>query len=117
MSLVDAAAFQASYNAAPAQMADIETFVRRLTETNAVMNLVGPDSLPDVWNRHIWDSAQLIEMKPDANTWARCAMRRRRHGRPRSVSAIIRTAPSACSPRPRRASLNGVRPPMRLACG
>ena len=70
MSLVDAAAFQASYNAAPAQMADLETFVRRLTETNAVMNLVGPDSLPDVWNRHIWDSAQLIEMKPDANTWA-----------------------------------------------
>ena len=70
MSLADAAAFQASYNATPAQMADLDTFVRRLTEANAVMNLVGPDSLPDVWNRHIRDSAQLLDLRPDAATWA-----------------------------------------------
>ncbi len=62
--------FQALMKASPAQMADLQTFIERLTETNAVMNLVGPDSLPDVWNRHIWDSAQLIEMRPEANTWA-----------------------------------------------
>lgn len=70
MSLTDAAAFQAHIGATPAQMADLETFIARLTEANAVMNLVGPDSLPDVWNRHIWDSAQLLEMKPNAKTWA-----------------------------------------------
>ncbi|MEJ6789414.1 16S rRNA (guanine(527)-N(7))-methyltransferase RsmG [Brevundimonas sp. BR2-1] len=51
-------------------MADLESFIARLTEANAVMNLVGPDSLPDVWNRHIWDSAQLLEMRPNAKTWA-----------------------------------------------
>lgn len=62
--------FQALMNATPAQMADLHTFIARLTEANAVMNLVGPDSLPDVWNRHIRDSAQLLEMKPNAKTWA-----------------------------------------------
>ncbi|GAA0641417.1 16S rRNA (guanine527-N7)-methyltransferase [Brevundimonas lenta] len=70
MSISDAAAFQARTNATPAQMADLQTFIDRLTEANAVMNLVGPDSLPDVWNRHIWDSAQLLDYAPDAMTWA-----------------------------------------------
>ena len=62
--------FQALTNASPAQMGDLVRFVERLTEANAVMNLVGPDSLPDVWNRHIWDSAQLLAKAPDAVTWA-----------------------------------------------
>ncbi len=70
MSLPDAAAFRAHTGATPAQMADLETFIGRLAEANAVMNLIGPDTLPDVWNRHIWDSAQLLEMKPNARTWA-----------------------------------------------
>ncbi len=70
MSLPDAAAFQTHTGATPAQMADLETFIGRLAEANAVMNLIGPDTLPDVWNRHIWDSAQLLEMKPNARTWA-----------------------------------------------
>ena len=34
------------------------------------MNLVGPDSLPDFWNRHAWDSAQLMQMAPEALMWA-----------------------------------------------
>jgi 16S rRNA (guanine527-N7)-methyltransferase len=41
-----------------------------LTEANAVMNLVGPDSLPDFWNRHAWDSAQLIDLAGFGRTWA-----------------------------------------------
>lgn len=62
--------FQALTNATPAQMGDLERFITRLTEANAVMNLIGPDTLPDVWNRHIWDSAQLLEHAPGAQTWA-----------------------------------------------
>ena len=62
--------FQALRTATPAQMADLETLVEQLTEANAVMNLVGPDSLPDVWNRHIFDSAQLLDLVPNAKTWA-----------------------------------------------
>lgn len=63
-------AFQAKTQATAAQMADLEVFRIRLAEANAVMNLVGPDSLPDFWNRHAWDSAQLLEEAPDARTWA-----------------------------------------------
>ncbi len=70
MSIYDAAAFQAEFNATPAQMGDLERFIDRLTEANAVMNLIGPDTLPDVWGRHIRDSAQLLDLAPDARTWA-----------------------------------------------
>ena len=59
---MNASEFQALTGATPAQMADLETFITRLTEVNAVMNLIGPDTLPDVWNRHFWDSAQLLAL-------------------------------------------------------
>ena len=64
------AEFQALTGASPSQIADLETFAVRLAEANAVMNLVGPDTIPDVWNRHYWDSAQLLKLAPDARTWA-----------------------------------------------
>ena len=70
MSTYDAAAFQAEFNATPAQMGDLQRFIDRLTEANAVMNLIGPDTLPDIWSRHIRDSAQLIDMAPEARSWA-----------------------------------------------
>ncbi len=70
MSTLDAAEFQTLSAATPAQMDDLGTLIERLTAANTVMNLVGPDSLPDVWNRHILDSAQLLDLAPDAATWA-----------------------------------------------
>lgn len=70
MSVPDAAAFQALRAATPVQMSDLETLIERLTAANAVMNLIGPDTLPDVWNRHILDSAQLLDLAPGASTWA-----------------------------------------------
>lgn len=63
-------AFRARANASAEQIADLEAFRLRLVEANAVMNLVGPDSLPDFWNRHVWDSAQLLDLAPEAKTWA-----------------------------------------------
>ncbi|QSF54578.1 16S rRNA (guanine(527)-N(7))-methyltransferase RsmG [Brevundimonas fontaquae] len=57
-------------NASAEQIADLEVFRQRLVEANTVMNLVGPDSLPDFWNRHVWDSAQLLDLAPEAKTWA-----------------------------------------------
>lgn len=63
-------AFRARAYASAEQIADLEAFRLRLVEANAVMNLVGPDSLPDFWNRHVWDSAQLLDLAPDAKTWA-----------------------------------------------
>ena len=62
--------FQAATGAAPERMAEMAAFLDRLTEMNAVMNLVGPDSIPDFWNRHAFDSAQLLDLAPEAMTWA-----------------------------------------------
>jgi len=66
----DAAAFQRLTGCSDAQLADLERFQVLLTEWNAVMNLVGPASLPNFWNRHAWDSAQLLALAPQAKTWA-----------------------------------------------
>lgn len=63
-------AFQALAGASETAMADLHRFLERLTDANAVMNLVGPDTLPDFWNRHAWDSAQLLDHAPDAAAWA-----------------------------------------------
>ncbi len=62
--------FQRLTGAWPERMADLERFRLLLTEANAVMNLVGPDSLPDFWNRHAWDSAQLMDLAGFGRTWA-----------------------------------------------
>lgn len=62
--------FQHLTGADDERMAELQRFLEHLTEANQVMNLVGPDSLPDFWNRHAWDSAQLLGLAPEALTWA-----------------------------------------------
>jgi 16S rRNA (guanine527-N7)-methyltransferase len=62
--------FQRLTGATDDQISDLQAFLDRLTEANAVMNLVGPDTLPQAWNRHLWDSAQLLQLAPEAPLWA-----------------------------------------------
>lgn len=64
------ATFRQQAGATDQQIADLSRFLEMLTEVNAVMNLVGPATLPDFWNRHVWDSAQLLALEPEAETWA-----------------------------------------------
>lgn len=66
----DGEAFQAAFGATDAQMADLEAFRALLAEWNEVMNLVGPSALASFWARHVWDSAQLLKIEPQAKTWA-----------------------------------------------
>jgi len=68
--VVDAESFAAASGASAGQVADLSRFLDMLTAGNAVMNLVGPATIPDFWNRHAWDSAQLRRLAPDARTWA-----------------------------------------------
>jgi len=49
---------------------DLTAFLARLTEQNEVMNLVGPATIPHFWSRHVLDSAQLLDRRPDACLWA-----------------------------------------------
>jgi 16S rRNA (guanine527-N7)-methyltransferase len=67
---VDATAFQRLTDCSYAQLADLTRFQTLLAEWNAVMNLVGPATIAPYWNRHAWDSAQLLRLAPEARTWA-----------------------------------------------
>lgn len=62
--------FRAKTGASDQNIEDLNFFLEMLTEMNEVMNLVGPDTIPDFWNRHAWDSAQLLTLRPQALTWA-----------------------------------------------
>lgn len=67
---MDADGFAGRSGATPEQVTDLDRFRHMLAARNEVMNLVGPATLPDFWNRHAWDSAQLLKIAPDAATWA-----------------------------------------------
>lgn len=47
-------------------LARLKAYVALLAEWNARHNLVSESSLADVWHRHVWDSAQLLPLIPDA---------------------------------------------------
>jgi 16S rRNA (guanine527-N7)-methyltransferase len=68
--VADADSFARASGANAQQIADLERFRRTLSEWNEKMNLVGPATLEVFWNRHAWDSAQLLKRAPDALTWA-----------------------------------------------
>lgn len=67
---MDASEFQAMTGASDTAIADLDAYRLMLEEGNAVMNLVGPASLPEFWNRHAMDSAQLLPLAPHAKIWA-----------------------------------------------
>jgi 16S rRNA (guanine527-N7)-methyltransferase len=66
----DAAAFAETTGATSAQMADLERYRALLEEWNGRMNLVGPSAMAAFWRRHAFDSAQLLQIAPDAKVWA-----------------------------------------------
>lgn len=51
-------------------MADLLAYLGLLADWNQKMNLVGPSALAAFWPRHAWDSAQLLQVRPQANRWA-----------------------------------------------
>ncbi|MBO9710060.1 MAG: 16S rRNA (guanine(527)-N(7))-methyltransferase RsmG [Caulobacter sp.] len=67
---VDAAAFQRMVGVSDAVLSDLARYQALLAEWNAVMNLVGPATIATYWNRHAWDSAQLLNYAPEAKVWA-----------------------------------------------
>jgi 16S rRNA (guanine527-N7)-methyltransferase len=52
-------------------LARLKAYADLLTDWNARHNLVAKSTLPDLWQRHFWDSAQLVPLlPPDAHTLA-----------------------------------------------
>ena len=60
----DAAAFAALTGVSRETLARLEAYVALLTRWQSRINLVAPRSLPEVWARHVWDSAQLHQHLP-----------------------------------------------------
>ncbi len=47
----------------------LEHFANLFRKWATRINLVAPSTLDELWNRHIADSAQLFQLKPNAATW------------------------------------------------
>lgn len=47
----------------------LELLERELRRWQAIKNLVGPATLDHIWDRHIVDSLQLLDLAPQAKTW------------------------------------------------
>ena len=47
----------------------LERFVIFLLEANQRQNLISPQSIPDIWNRHILDGAQLLSLGEEGRSW------------------------------------------------
>ena len=79
--------FQTATDATDAQMARLQIYADLLVKWQAKINLVGPDTVPDLWSRHMFDSAQLAPFIP---TGARVADLGAGAGFPGLVLAILR---------------------------
>lgn len=51
-------------------LARLEAYVALLLQWQQRINLISPTTIPDIWTRHILDSAQLYHLRPDARRWA-----------------------------------------------
>lgn len=47
----------------------LELLERELRRWQAIKNLVGPATLDHIWDRHIVDSLQLLDLAPEARVW------------------------------------------------
>lgn len=57
--------FAEASNVSRETLARLEAYVTLLIEWNARQNMVSKASLADVWQRHVWDSAQLAPLVPE----------------------------------------------------
>jgi len=61
--------FQARFDVPRETLARFDVYADLLGEWQARMNLVGPSTLPQVWERHFTDSAQLLPIAGTGHGW------------------------------------------------
>lgn len=62
-------AFAVDYDVSRETLARFDALVALLIDWQTRMNLVGPRTLPEVWDRHIADSAQLLTIAGHGRSW------------------------------------------------
>ena len=65
----DRDAFAADYNVPRGTMASFDRYADLLVDWQQRMNLVGPSTVGDIWQRHFADSAQLAALAPEGGRW------------------------------------------------
>ncbi|MEI6484738.1 MAG: 16S rRNA (guanine(527)-N(7))-methyltransferase RsmG [Sphingomonadales bacterium] len=63
------AAFAAEFNVSRETLAQLDRYAELLAEWQQRMNLVGPSTLPHIWDRHFRDSAQLLPIAGTGRSW------------------------------------------------
>lgn len=62
-------AFAAEFDVSRETLAKLDRYAELLTEWQQKMNLVGPSTLPHVWDRHFRDSSQLLAIAGGGQRW------------------------------------------------
>lgn len=70
MKIENAADFARAFSVSHETVAKLELYERLLLQWQKAVNLVASTTLPQVWQRHFADSAQLIALAPNAKIWA-----------------------------------------------
>ena len=65
--ITSAAAFQVETGVSDDALARLQIYADLLVKWQAKINLVGPDTLADLWNRHMFDSAQIAPLIAPGN--------------------------------------------------
>jgi 16S rRNA (guanine527-N7)-methyltransferase len=67
---MDAAAFAAHFGVSRETLERLEIYAELLRQWQPTINLVAPSTIPNLWERHFADSAQLLVLAPpNAATW------------------------------------------------
>lgn len=63
------ASFAAEFDVSRETLVKLDHYAELLTDWQQRMNLVGPSTLPNIWDRHFRDSAQLLEIAGTGKSW------------------------------------------------
>jgi 16S rRNA (guanine527-N7)-methyltransferase len=67
--VIDRNAFAAQFDVSRETLVALDSYAALLADWQARMNLVGPSTLPHLWDRHFADSAQLLGLAGGGKTW------------------------------------------------
>lgn len=67
--MIDRDRFGAQFGVPRETLLQLDRYAELLADWQTRMNLVGPSTLPDVWDRHFADSAQLLALAGTGQSW------------------------------------------------
>jgi 16S rRNA (guanine527-N7)-methyltransferase len=65
----DRESFEARFNVPRETLEQLDSYAALLADWQTRMNLVGPSTLPHIWDRHFTDSAQLLPLAGTGRSW------------------------------------------------